>query len=217
MTRSEIVEKLISNGAVAIIRLGDASKLIKVAEAIYKGGVVAIEITMTTPNALGILKEVSKEFGDEMLIGVGSVLDVETVRAAVDCGARYIVSPVFKLELIREAHSLDVPSMPGAFTPTEIQQATEAGADIVKVFPADILGMQFFKNIKAPLPHLKLMPTGGVTLHNAGDWLKAGACAVGVGSALLDSKAIAEDNYKLLTENAETLMNSINSYRKIKI
>jgi len=213
MFRGEIVKKIIDNGAVAVIRLGDSGKLVKVAEAIYKGGVESIEITMTTPNALSVLEYCVKEFGDHMLFGVGSVLNADTVKAAVDVGAKYIVSPVCIKEVISEAQKLGVAVMPGAFTPTEIFSAAEAGADVVKVFPADILGMTFFKSVKAPMPHLKMMPTGGVTLTNAGEWLKAGACAVGVGSALLDSKAIADNNFDLLTQNAKTLMNSINTFK----
>ena len=209
----KITESLINGGAVAVIRLADASKLVKVAEAIYKGGVSAIEITMTVPDAINVIKSACKEIGSYMNVGVGSVLDPETAQKAIDAGANYVVSPIFKKEIIETAHANGVPAMTGAFTPTEIQTAYEAGADLVKVFPADVLGMAFFKGILAPMPHLKLMPTGGVSLTNAGDWLKAGACAVGVGSALLDKKAIETGNYKVLTENAEVLMESINKAR----
>ena len=209
----KITESLINGGAVAVIRLADASKLIKVAEAIYKGGVSAIEITMTVPDAINVIKSACKEIGSYMNVGVGSVLDPETAKKAINAGANYIVSPIFKKEIIETAHANGVPAMPGAFTPTEIQTAFEAGADIVKVFPADVVGMAFFKGILAPMPHLKLMPTGGVSLTNAGDWLKAGACAVGVGSALLDKKAIESGNYEVLTENAKVLISSINKAR----
>jgi 2-dehydro-3-deoxyphosphogluconate aldolase / (4S)-4-hydroxy-2-oxoglutarate aldolase len=205
----KITKSLIDSGAVAVIRLADASKLIKVAEAIYKGGVSAIEITMTVPDAINVIKNACREIGSYMNVGVGSVLDPETAQKAIDAGANYVVSPIFKKEIIEVAHSNGVPAMPGAFTPTEIQMAFEAGADIVKVFPADVVGMAFFKGILAPMPHLKLMPTGGVSLTNAGDWLKAGACLIGVGSALLDKKAIETGNYKVLTENAKILMGSI--------
>ena len=128
--------------------------------------------------------------------------------------AKYVVSPILKKEIIEIAQKYDVPVMPGCFTPTEIYSAFEMGADIAKVFPADVVGMPFFKAILAPMPHLKLMPTGGVSLTNAGDWLKAGACAVGIGSALLDDKVIKEENYLKLTENAKSIMNSINSVNK---
>ena len=210
MKRQEIVDTLIKVSAVAVVRLTDPTKLIKVSEAIYAGGVSAIEITMTVPNAIKMIEEANKQIGSYMQIGVGSVLDSETAQKAIDAGAKYVVSPIFKKEIIETAHRNNIPAMPGAFTPTEIQTAYEAGADIVKVFPADVVGMAFFKGILAPMPHLKLMPTGGVSLTNAGDWLKAGACAVGVGTALLDKKAIASEDYKTLTANAKILMESIN-------
>ena len=210
MKRQEIVDTIIKASAVAVVRLTDPTKLIKVAEAIYAGGVSAIEITMTVPNAIKMIEEASKQIGSYMQIGVGSVLDSDTAQKAIDAGAKYVVSPIFKKEIIETAHKNNIPAMPGAFTPTEIQTAYEAGADIVKVFPADVVGMAFFKGVLAPMPHLKLMPTGGVSLTNAGDWLKAGACAVGVGTALLDKKAIASEDYKTLTANAKILMESIN-------
>jgi len=214
MSRQQMVQVIEEVGAVAVIRMADSAKLKKVAEAIHAGGVSIIEITMTTPNALAVIAELSKEMSDIIEIGVGSVLSGEIAQQAIDAGARYVVSPIFKPEIITTAHANDVPAMPGAFSPTEIQLAYEAGADVVKVFPADVVGMAFFKGVKAPMPHLKLMPTGGVSLTNAGDWLKAGACAVGVGSALLNKQAIAEENWSLLTENARTLKASIESGRQ---
>lgn len=214
MTRSEVVQRIIADGAVAVIRMSDAARLMSVAEAIKKGGVNALEVTMTTPGALQVIETCVKEMGDDMLIGVGSVLDAETARLAILAGAKYVVSPVCKPEIVAAAHRYDVPAMPGAFTPTEILTAHEYGADIVKVFPADVVGMPFFKAVKAPMPHVNLMPTGGVSLTNAGDWLKAGACAVGVGSALLDKQAIADGRYDVLTENARTLLKSIQSGRQ---
>jgi 2-dehydro-3-deoxyphosphogluconate aldolase/(4S)-4-hydroxy-2-oxoglutarate aldolase len=164
---------------------------------------------MTVPDALAQIRLVDKTFGSDLVLGVGSVLSADTARLAIDAGASYVVSPVFKPEIIAAAHARDVPALPGAFTPTEIQSAHEAGADVVKVFPADVLGMAFFKGVLAPMPHLRLMPTGGVSLTNAGDWFRAGACAVGVGSALLDKAAIAAGDWARLEENARTLMQSI--------
>jgi len=205
---------ILDNKAVAIIRMQDPRKLLKVVEAIYKGGIKSIEITMTVPGALKLIEEASKTVGGYINIGVGSVLNKQTASDAVNAGAKYIVSPVFKPEIIQEAKKHNIPVIPGAFSPTEILAAFEAGADIVKVFPADIVGMAFFKGVLAPMPHLKLMPTGGVSLTNAGDWLKIGACAVGVGSALLDKKAVEEENYNLLTQNAEKLMASINKAKE---
>ena len=213
MSRFEIVQKIIDDGAVAVIRMSDSQKLLRVAEALLEGGISALEITMTTPNALKVIDEASRELPGEVLIGVGSVLDSETARLAINAGAKYVVSPIFKTEIVQTAHRYNLPVMPGCFTPTEILTAHEAGADIVKVFPADVVGMPFFKAIKAPMPHLNLMPTGGVSLTNAGDWLKAGACAVGVGGALLDKQAIADGNFAKITENARILRQSIQSVR----
>jgi 2-dehydro-3-deoxyphosphogluconate aldolase/(4S)-4-hydroxy-2-oxoglutarate aldolase len=211
--RSGILDRILATGVVAVVRMSDPQKLIRIVEAIREGGIQAIEITMTTPNALAAIEEVARTMGDNVEIGVGSVLDVETGRRAIESGARYIVCPIFKPEIVRLAHEHGLPAMPGAFTPTEIQAATESGADIVKVFPADIVGMPFFKAVLAPMPDLKLMPTGGVSLTNAGDWIRAGAVAVGVGSALLDKTAIADDDYALLTENARKLRRSVESGR----
>lgn len=214
MTRSEILSSVLESGAVAVVRMADAARLVRVAEAVAEGGVTAIEVTMTTPNALAVIGDVARALGDAVAVGVGSVLDAGTARRAVDAGARYVVSPVFKPEVVAEAHRLGVPAMPGCFTPTEILAATEAGADVVKVFPADVLGVGFFRGVLAPIPHLRLMPTGGVTLTNAGDWIEAGAVAVGVGSALLDRRAVADGDYHTLTANARTLRQSVEAGRQ---
>lgn len=209
MEKQLVLEKLICMGSVAVIRMSDSEKLQKVAEAIHKGGVSAIEVTMTTPNALKVIENLSRAMGDQILIGVGSVLNVQTAEDAINAGSQFVVSPVFKKDIVNKVKSMGVAVMPGCFTPSEILSAHEEGADIIKVFPADVLGMAFFKGIKAPMPFLKLMPTGGVSLTNAGDWIKAGACAVGVGNALLDKKAIEENNFSKLTENARILSENI--------
>lgn len=211
--RSQILDRVLESGVVAVVRMPDSRKLIRIVDAIREGGITAIEITMTTPNALEVISEVAESMGDVVEIGVGSVLDAGTARRAIEAGAKYIVSPVFKREVIDAAHEHGLPAMPGAFTPTEILEATEAGADVVKVFPADIVGMAFFKGVLAPMPHLKMMPTGGVSLTNAGDWIRSGAVAVGVGSALLDRKAIADGDFAKLTENARTLRRSVEEGR----
>jgi 2-dehydro-3-deoxyphosphogluconate aldolase / (4S)-4-hydroxy-2-oxoglutarate aldolase len=213
MTRQERIQKLIDTGVIAVIRMSDAGKLHRVVDAIREGGVDAIEITMTTPGALSIIEEMAKSNDGSYHLGVGSVLDAETARRAIAAGAQFVVSPVLKPEIIQISHEYDCPAMPGAFTPTEILTAHEHGADIVKVFPADVVGMAFFKAIIAPMPHLRLMPTGGVSLTNAGEWLKAGACAVGIGGALLDKKAIDGGNFAALTENARILIGSITQAR----
>lgn len=209
MSRTKIVERIIDDKAVAVIRLRKSQNFLKIAEALYEGGISILEITMTTPNALELIKHTVSNMPDDVLIGAGSVLDADTAQRVINAGARYVVSPVFKPQIIQIARQNDVPAMPGCFSPTEILNAHEQGADVVKVFPADILGMAFFKSIKAPMPFLNLMPTGGVTLTNAGDWIKSGACAVGLGSALVDNKSISTENYAQLTENAEILRQSL--------
>lgn len=213
MTRHQRVQKIIETGAVAVIRMSDVDKVRRVTDAIREGGVDAIEITMTIPRALHIIEEMANSNDGSYHLGVGSVLDYETARMAINAGAQFVVSPVMKPKIIHAAHRYDCPAMPGAFSPTEILAAHEQGADIVKVFPADVVGMAFFKAIKAPMPQLQLMPTGGVSLTNAGDWLKAGACAVGIGGALLAKKAITDGNYKVLTDNARILIEHIQKAR----
>jgi 2-dehydro-3-deoxyphosphogluconate aldolase / (4S)-4-hydroxy-2-oxoglutarate aldolase len=211
MNRENILQEILKRKAVAVLRVKEEEKLQQVIEAINAGGVSVVEITMTVPNAIKLIERMSEMLDKNIIIGVGSVLNNKTAEDAIKAGAKYVVSPIFKKEIIETAHKFNVPAMPGCFTPTEIQTAFESGADIVKVFPADIVGMDFFKAILAPMTHLKLMPTGGVSLTNAGDWLKAGACAVGIGSALLDKKAIQENNYSILTENARIIMKSISN------
>ncbi len=209
MSRENILQEILKRKAVAVLRVKEENKLQSVIEAIYAGGISVAEITMTVPNAIHLIEKMCEKLDKNIIIGVGSVLNSKTAEDAIKAGAKYVVSPVFKKEIIETAHRFDVPVMPGCFTPTEIQTAFEAGADVIKVFPADVVGMEFFRAILAPMPHLKLMPTGGVSLANAGDWIKAGACAVGIGSALLDKNAIQESNYLKLTENAKIIMNSI--------
>lgn len=210
-TRQDVVDWIARDRAVAVIRTDSPDRLVELAQALCVGGVVCFEITMTVPNALDAIRLVRQEMGNTVLVGAGSVLDAATAEAAVNAGARYIVSPVFKPEVVRAAHANDAAAMPGCFTPTEILTATEAGADVVKVFPAGVLGMSFFKGVLAPMPHLRLMPTGGVTLTNAGDWIRAGAVAVGVGSDLVDTKAIAAGDWATLTRNARTLRASLDA------
>jgi len=210
MNREKIISEILNRKAVAVLRVKEAEKLKKVIEAINEGGISVAEITMTVPNAIKLIEKMSMELDSNIIIGVGSVLNSSIAEEAIKAGAKYVVSPIFKKEIVDMAHKYDVPAMLGCFSPTEIQTAYEAGTDVVKVFPADVLGIAFFKDILAPMPHLKLMPTGGVSLTNAGEWLKAGACAVGIGSALLDKEAIKCGNYVKLTENAKIIMKSIN-------
>ena len=209
MNREKIVEKIIKSKLVAIIRMDESDNVMSVAEAMIEGGILSLEVTMTTPDALQIIKKLSDNFGSKVLIGVGSVVDEETAIKAIEVGAKYIISPIFKRGIIDVSHKLGIPALPGCYTPTEIYEAHEAGADIVKLFPADQLGMSYLKAIRAPMPQLRIMPTGGVTLTNAGEWINAGACAVAVGSNLLDKTAIKENDFKKIKENAELIVKNI--------
>ncbi len=210
-TRADVVRFIERDRAVAVVRTDAPEKLVRIADALREGGVVCIEVTMTVPNALDGIRAVSDELGDAVLVGAGSVTDAETARAAVEAGARYVVSPVFKREVIEAAHAAGAAAMPGCFTPTEILTAHEAGADVAKVFPAGSLGPGFIRGVLAPMPHLKLMPTGGVSLDNATEWLRAGAVAVGAGSALVDPDAIAAGDWTRLTANARRLRASVDA------
>ncbi|PSQ76144.1 MAG: 2-dehydro-3-deoxyphosphogluconate aldolase [Bacteroidetes bacterium QH_8_67_23] len=211
--RQNIAERLESIGAAAVIRMTETDRLLRVSEALAKGGVEAIEITMTVPGAVEMIEAAHHELGDDVLLGVGSVTTPGQAREAVDAGARFVVSPVFKEEVVEATLDTSAVAMPAGFTPTEIQRAHEAGADFVKVFPASVHGKKFIKAVRAPLPHLKLVPTGGVSLDDAGDWIDAGAAMVGVGSALLDQDAIAAGDYATLTDNARRLRDSIDAAR----
>jgi 2-dehydro-3-deoxyphosphogluconate aldolase/(4S)-4-hydroxy-2-oxoglutarate aldolase len=171
------------------------------------GGIIAIEITMTTPNALAAIREARNRLGHRALIGVGTVLDAETCRAAIDAGAEFIVTPICRVEFVKIAHQADRVIMLGAYTPTEAQLAHEAGADFIKLFPADNLGPGFIKSLRAPLPHLKIVPTGGVDIDNVADFLKAGCAALGVGSSLVSAKILADANWQELTRRAREFVN----------
>ena len=208
-TRQALVNEIIGCGAIAVVRLSDSAGVIRAIKAILAGGIRAIELTMTTPDAIAMIGETRRVFGDDVLLGVGSVLDAQSTRLAVEAGARYVVSPVFRPAIIDEAHRLGVPAMPGAFSPTEILDAHDGGADVVKITPAEVLGIAFLKGVLAPMPFLRLMPTGGVTPENVGDWLRAGAVAVGVGSALVDPKLVASGDFATLTERARRMAASV--------
>jgi 2-dehydro-3-deoxyphosphogluconate aldolase / (4S)-4-hydroxy-2-oxoglutarate aldolase len=202
----ERVERL---GAVAVVRLHSTEAAIRVADALHAGGVTALEITVTVPDAFAVISAVARRFGDEVCVGVGTVFDVETVRGAVAAGAQYVVSPVFRPALIAESHRLGVPAMPGAITPTEMLTAHEAGADIVKIFPADTFGPGYIKSVLAPMPFLRLMPTGGVTPENVGSWLAAGAVAVGLGGSLVDASLVAKGDWDAITARARRVTEAV--------
>jgi 2-dehydro-3-deoxyphosphogluconate aldolase/(4S)-4-hydroxy-2-oxoglutarate aldolase len=207
--RADIVAQVEQLGVIAVIRLKDPARLRAVVDALAAGGVRALEVTMTVPNAIGLIRELAPSLPSGFLLGAGTVTDAETARAVIDAGARFVVGPVFRPAVIAACHERDVPAMPGCFSPTEILAAHECGADIVKVFPATMLGPQFFKDVRAPLPQVKLMPTGGVTLDNAGEWIRAGAVAVGVGSALVDATAIDAGRFEVITANAQRVVAAV--------
>ncbi|PYR88386.1 MAG: 2-dehydro-3-deoxyphosphogluconate aldolase [Acidobacteria bacterium] len=212
-SREAVVRAIQGFGIVAVIRMRDPAKLRAVVDALADGGVRALEVTMTVPNAVALIRELAPTMPEGFLLGAGTVTDAATVDAVVDAGARYVVSPVFRREVIRACHDRGVAVAPGCFTPTEILDAHDAGADIIKVFPATALGPQYIKDIRAPLPQVKLMPTGGVTLDNAGDWIRAGAVAVGVGSALLDTAAIENGRFEVIAENARRIVANVAAAR----
>lgn len=214
-TRAQVVEAIERLGVVAVIRLKEPEKVRAVIDALAAGGIRALEITMTVPGAIDMIGRIAPTLPDGFLIGAGTVLDAETATAAVRAGAQFIVSPVCRASVIDAAHHAGAAVMPGCFTPTEILNAWDAGADVVKVFPATSLGPQFFKDVRGPLPHIKMMPTGGVSLDNAGQWITAGAVAVGVGTALLDARAIATGNYAVLTANAMKIVASVAAAREV--
>ena len=161
-----------------------------------------------------MIGELAPALPDGFLLGAGTVTDADTALQVIDAGASFVVSPIFRADIVAACHERDVPAMPGCFSPTEIFTAHQCGADVVKVFPATALGPQFIKDVRAPLPQVKLMPTGGVTLDNAGDWIRAGAVAVGLGSALLDAKAIDEGRYDVITANARRVVASVDAARR---
>ena len=213
-TRAETVSAIQASGVVAVIRMKEPAALRSVIDALALGGVFALEVTMTVPGAVGLIREIAPSLPPEIVLGAGTVLDAETARAVVEAGARYVVSPVFKEDVLREAQRLGAAAMPGCFTPTEILTAWEAGADIVKVFPATALGPSYFRDLRGPLPHLKLMPTGGVSLSNAGEWIRAGAAAIGVGTALVDTAAIAAGRFSEITARARQFVEAVQEARK---
>ena len=205
MTKLEQMRRIEACGIVAIIRANSANELIDAAAAIHAGGVDVIEVTMTTPNALQVISDVSSAYGDSILVGAGSVLDAETARAVMLAGAEFIVSPVTKADVIEICNRYGKVVIPGAFTPTEILMAWEAGSDYVKVFPSSGVGPTYIKDVKAPLPHIPLVPTGGINAENAAEFISAGSTALGVGSALVNNQLIESRRFEVLTERAKKL------------
>jgi 2-dehydro-3-deoxyphosphogluconate aldolase/(4S)-4-hydroxy-2-oxoglutarate aldolase len=208
------LRQVLDCGIVAVVRSPDSGQLVEVARALADGGVSVVEITMSVPNALEVLRRVREALGDRLLLGAGTILDPETARAALLAGAEYLVAPTLNLDVIRLCKRYDKLVMPGAFTPTEILTAWEAGADIVKVFPADVVGPAFFKALRGPLPQVRLMPTGGVDLTTAAAFLRAGACCLGVGGQLVEPRAVAERNFDRIRELAREYVAIVKQVRQ---
>lgn len=212
--RRTIAEEIVRAGALAVLRFRRGDPAREVVSALTAGGVVGVEVTMTSPGAIDLIASLRRDPpGSGVLLGVGSVRDAATVRAAVDAGACYVVSPAIIPEVIDAARGAGVAALPGAYTPSEMAHAVERGADLVKVFPADTLGPGFIRAVRAAMPDLRLVPTGGVTPENAGEWLSAGAVAVGLGSALVPRGAVEARDFDELTRRARTLTRAIAAAR----
>ena len=216
MSKADQLRHVLECGIVAVVRSPDSQQLVDVVRALADGGVTVAEITMTVPGALDVIKQVRSALGDRVLLGAGTILDPESARAAILAGAEYIVAPTLNFEVIRLCRRYDKLVMPGAFTPTEVLAAWEVGADIVKVFPADVVGPAFFKALKGPLPQIRVMPTGGVDLTTAAAFLKAGSCCLGVGSQLVEPSAVAERNFTRIRELAQQYIAIVKETRAAK-
>ena len=214
MEKKGVFDRIVAEGLVPVIRVTSAAEAIDVADAIKVGGCSVIEITMSVPGAIDVIKELTKKYGDSIIMGAGTILDPETGRAALLAGAQFIVAPTLNLELIRLAHRYSAVVIPGAMTPTEILTAWEAGADMVKVFPAAQLGgPEYIKALRGPMPQILYVPTGGVSLQNAGAFIKAGATALGAGGELVDKKAMKEKKFNIISDNTRAFLKAIKDAR----
>ncbi|MDI6726901.1 MAG: bifunctional 4-hydroxy-2-oxoglutarate aldolase/2-dehydro-3-deoxy-phosphogluconate aldolase [Smithellaceae bacterium] len=214
MEKREVFNRILTEGLIPVVRVSSAQEAMDVTDALKAGGLSLIEITMSVQGALDVIKELSHKYKDEIILGAGTILDPETGRLALLAGAKFIVSPTLNIELIQLAHRYSAVVLPGAMTPTEILAAWNAGADLVKVFPAAQLGgPEYLKAIKGPLPQILLAPTGGVNLQNAAAFIKAGAAALGAGGELVDKKAVQEKNFHLITDNTRAYLKIIREAR----
>ncbi len=213
LNKEQVLMRMAEAGVVAVIRAKSKDQLIGIAEALLEGGVPSIEVTMSTPKAIAGIEMLADRLGDKALVGVGTVIDAATARDAIAAGAQFVVSPMTDPGVINTTIRYGKVSIPGAFTPTEIVRAWTLGGDVVKVFPSTALGPQYFKDLLAPLPQLKLTPTGGVDLKNAGDWIKAGAVCVGVGSALVTKDALEKNDWAAIARNARAFVETIQAAR----
>ena len=215
-SKNEQLQTLKDSGVVAVIRSDRSDELVQVVQAISEGGIRAIEITMTTPGALDVIKTSVAKFKTSVLIGAGTILDTETARVAILAGAEYLVAPTLNPAVIELCRRYNKIVIPGALTPTEILTAWECGADLVKVFPATTMGPRYFRDVKGPLPQIDLIPTGGVNLENAGDFIRAGASAIAVGSNLIDKQAVARGAWQVIRDTARKYVEAVHNARQDK-
>lgn len=214
MNKGKILASIIDIGVVPVVRTSSAESAIRSIEAIHKGGIRAAEITMTVPGAIRALEKVADQFGDSIVLGAGTVLDPETARACMLAGAQFFVTPSLNVATIEIAQRYSRPIMPGALTPTEVVTAWQAGADVIKVFPASAVGgAKYIKALKGPFPQIEMIPTGGVNLETAADFLRAGACAVAVGGELIDGATIAAGKYEVFEERAKQYLEIVRKTR----
>jgi 2-dehydro-3-deoxyphosphogluconate aldolase/(4S)-4-hydroxy-2-oxoglutarate aldolase len=214
MDKQSILSSIIDIGVVPVVRTSSSEAAVRSIEAIYAGGIRAAEITMTVPGALRALEKVADQFGDKLVLGAGTVLDPETARACMLAGAEFFVTPSLRISTLEMVKRYSKVIMPGALTPTEVVTAWEHGADIVKIFPCSAVGgAKYIKALKAPLPHIEMVPTGGVNLETAADFLKAGACAVAVGGELIDAKTIKEGKYEVFEQRAKQYLEVVRAAR----
>lgn len=209
MNHSESLDTIRKSGIIAIMRTDSSEQLLRAADAIREGGVRVIEVTMTTPGALSVIEQAVARYDQDVLFGAGTVLDPESARSAILAGAQFIVAPTSSAALIQACRRYSIPVMPGAYTPTEILAAWESGADMVKVFPAGLGGPAYIKAVRAPLPQIELVPVGGVTLQTVAEFMRSGAAAVGVGSALINRKLLESIDFAALTERARRLREEV--------
>ena len=214
MEKSQVLERIKSIGIIPVVRASSGDEALAAVEAIKAGGLSVLEITMTVPGAVGIIEQVAKRYGDEVLVGAGTVLNAETARDCLAAGAQFIVSPALNLETIAFCRDADCAIMPGALTPTEVVTAWSAGADMVKVFPCGAMGgASYIKSLKAPLPQIELVPTGGVSLTTAASFIEAGSAAIGVGADLVDIKAIRAGQSEKITETTRAYIEAVRNAR----
>jgi len=214
MTKSSILSHIQTLGLVPVIRADSPDEAMRIIDAVKEGGVDVLEITMTVPGAIGVMEQVVSRYGNDVIVGAGTVLDPETARMCILAGAKFVVSPALNPGTVEICRRYSIPVMPGALTPTEVVSAWQAGADMVKVFPCSALGgASYIKALKAPLPQIELIPTGGVNLKTAGEFIKAGSAALGVGSDLVDLKALKESGPKVLTERAREFVRLVQEAR----